>query len=639
MSLIDSKQFFHGFRQFGSRVRIAHKIGYGYFVAISIGFLGSMTGLVIADYYQGQGVEQLADAQRQSQILDRFLSTSERLQIHSLRLVAVLEDSQQLQVEKAQIRLYLTQIQELRLEMGNFIDSQPTWLAAQPSNLKTLLNDYTISLEVYTEQIESNLKFLDPNSLQQEDIERLREQLLNIMQGQEVIKQEQFHRQLLDIINIAQNQERQGGVAMEDAQGLEKLIIVLSALLSIAIAGIIALRTTSAIAHPLEKITHVAQRVTSESNFHLRVFWVSDDEIGILAKSLNQLIQWISSYTQQLEIARQTLEQRVQERTTELALSNQKLQQTLQELGKTQTQMLQSEKMSSLGQMVAGIAHEINNPVSFVYSNIPPAQTYAQDLLGLLELYQQHYPHPPATIESEIEAIDLDFLSQDFPRLLNSMQVGSERIRDIVNSLRTFSRLDEAQLKPVDVHDGLNSTLMILTHRFKQADHSAEIQVIKKYGQLPLVTCYAGQLHQVFINILSNAIDALEEAMESQQWNLGQVQQASSWVNHDSDIEAQLWVSSPCIQISTEVTEANSVVIKITDNGAGITEKLRSNLFDPFFTTKPVGKGTGLGLSISYQIVVDKHGGKLWCQSLPGQGSQFVIEIPLQPTSSLSNRT
>lgn len=324
------------------------------------------------------------------------------------------------------------------------------------------------------------------------------------------------------------------------------------------------------------------------------------------------------------------MEKRVKERTTELEVINHKLQHTLQELRKTQAQMIQSEKMSSLGQMVAGIAHEINNPVSFVYSNIQPAQEYAQDLLGLLELYQQHYAHPPAAIEKEIAAIDLDFLRQDFPQLLNSMQIGSQRISEIVNSLRTFSRLDEAQLKAVNLHDGIDSTLMILAHRFKKTSQHTEIKVVKKYGQLPLVTCYAGALNQVFMNILSNAIDALEEAMEGKQWN-GNVQKASTLVNYDSARESQLWVSSPCIQISTELNEADDlVVIEITDNGVGITEKAHSSIFDPFFTTKPVGKGTGLGLSISYQIVVERHGGKLWCRSLPEQGSQFVIEIPVK---------
>ncbi|MDY7023165.1 MAG: HAMP domain-containing protein, partial [Cyanobacteriota bacterium] len=238
------------------------------------------------------------------------------IKIHSLQLVAALENSQQRQVEKAQMQYYLTQTQQLNQEMGDFIATQPTWLAARPSNLKTLLNDYTLSLEIYTQQIESILNNQELESLQPEDIEKLRKELQNIFQSQEVIKQNYFYKRLLYLIEIAQSQELLGGVAMEEAQGLEKLIIVLSTLVSIAIASIIALRATIAIARPIEEITNTAQRVTSESNFDLRVISMSDDEIGVLANSLNQLIEWVGSYVQQLEHSRQTLEQGVKERTT-----------------------------------------------------------------------------------------------------------------------------------------------------------------------------------------------------------------------------------------------------------------------------------------------------------------------------------
>ena len=624
MFIKDPRQLPLWCKQFGGKIPIAHKIGFGYFIAIGIGFLGSMTGLVIADYYQGQGVEQLADAQKQSQILDSFLSSSERLKIHSLRLVNALDNNQKTKLEKEQIKLNLEHTKKINLEMKQFIASQPTWLAAEPSNLENLLSNYTVNLETYTKQVENELKNLDRESLETGDIQLLKKQILNIMQGEEVVKQEHFHRQLLNIIEVAQSQEQKGGVAMEEAQGLEKLIIVLSALLSVAIAGVIALRTTNAIARPLEEVTNIAQRVTTESNFDLKVTPMSDDEIGALAISLNQLIQWVGSYINQLEIARQTLEQRVQERTIELERSNHKLQQTVQELRKTQSQIIHSEKMSSLGQMVAGVAHEINNPVSFIYSNIQPAQEYAQDLLQLLKLYQQYYPQPPTEIKDEIEAIDLDFLNQDFLRLLNSMEIGAERIREIVNSLRTFSRLDQAQLKAVDIHDGIDSTLMILAHRFKNTSHNSEIKILKNYGNLPLVTCYAGQLNQVFMNLLSNAIDAIEEKNSSEKLHL------------DNDHKTPIWFDHPCIKISTELKNTDFIAIKITDNGSGIKAKVRSQLFDPFFTTKAVGKGTGLGLSISYQIVVERHGGKLSFQSYPGEYTQFVIEIPIQQSQTES---
>ncbi|WP_066376999.1 PAS domain-containing sensor histidine kinase [Anabaena sp. CA = ATCC 33047] len=278
------------------------------------------------------------------------------------------------------------------------------------------------------------------------------------------------------------------------------------------------------------------------------------------------------------------------------------LENALRELQRTQTQLIQSEKMSSLGNMVAGIAHEINNPVNFIHGNLIPASEYAHDLLHLVQLYQIHFPYPPAEIQEVLIDIDFEFLQEDLVKLLTSMRVGTQRIREIVLSLRNFSRLDEAEFKQVDIHEGIDSTLMILQNRLKSKPGHPEILVIKEYGNLPLIDCYPGQLNQVFMNIISNAIDALEDSFIGEQ--------------------AQ-------IHICSEVINSNWVSIKIADNGAGIPVDVVDKLFDPFFTTKSVGKGTGLGLSISYQIVVDRHGGKLSCHSQPGQGAEFMIEIPI----------
>lgn len=288
-----------------------------------------------------------------------------------------------------------------------------------------------------------------------------------------------------------------------------------------------------------------------------------------------------------------------------------KLKQTLSELQQTQTQLIQTEKMSSLGQLVAGIAHEINNPVNFIYGNLEHAHEYTQDLLELLKLYRRLYPEPGLAIEEHIETIDLDFLVEDLPKLLSSMKVGADRIRQIVLSLRNFSRLDEAEMKAVDIHEGIDSTLLILQNRLKAKAENPAIEVVKQYGQLPLVECFVGQLNQVFMNLLSNAIDALH-----------------SYDNQRSLMEIHRNPSK--ITITTEARGAGHVAICIADNGPGMTEAIRARLFDPFFTTKPVGKGTGLGLSISYQIIAEKHKGTLRCVSEPGLGAEFWIEIPLR---------
>ena len=292
-----------------------------------------------------------------------------------------------------------------------------------------------------------------------------------------------------------------------------------------------------------------------------------------------------------------------------------RIAQNLKELQQTQAQLIQTEKMSGLGQLVAGIAHEINNPVNFIYGNLDHATNYTDNLLSLLEIYQQQYSDASPEIAELAEKIDLEFLVEDLPKLLLSMKVGADRIRQIVLSLRNFSRLDESQMKAVDIHEGIDSTLLILQHRLKSSsDSSANIVLVKEYGNLPRVECYAGQLNQVFMNIIGNAIDALE-----------------------SDNLSDRKSVNPQITISTAVGELNrnvpSAVIRIADNGCGISESTRQRIFDPFFTTKPVGKGTGLGLSISYQIVVEKHGGVLKCSSESGKGTEFAIEIPISHLS------
>lgn len=308
----------------------------------------------------------------------------------------------------------------------------------------------------------------------------------------------------------------------------------------------------------------------------------------------------------QIEVTeRQQAESTLRKSQEKLEHQTQALETAFQRLKHTQAQLVQAEKMSSLGQLVAGIAHEINNPVNFIHGNLSHAHAYAEEISTIVEFYRSRHPNLNEAVQAELEDIDIDFLLSDLPKLLSSMQIGTDRIREIVLSLRNFSRLDEAEIKAVHIHQGIDSTLMILQHRLKPTKNHRSITIHKQYSDLPKVRCYAGQLNQVFMNLLSNAIDAVEHKRGKG--------------------EAQ-------ISISTAMLESQMVEIRISDNGTGIDDETRARIFDPFFTTKPIGKGTGLGLSISYQIVVEKHQGSIHCHSQEGQGTEFVIHIPVSQT-------
>lgn len=594
---------------------ISRKISSGYALSIGIAVLGTTIGLVTGNYYQEQAQAQQAITDHQQHLLSELENVVNLIRIHPQRLVGVLGESVWFDYERTKFLGAISQVKELLVELESFTDQHPVELAINTQASKDLVKGYTVNIETYQQLTEILWQQLKPTDLKSTEISAAQQQLLASLRTQSSINTnielDRLTESLTRLKETAEAQHEQASAKVEQAGELRMQIVIVSMMLSVAMAATLAVMTSRAIARPLTSVTELAKAVVQESNFALRSPISTQDEVGSLATSLNQLVQWIGEYTHALEQARHTLEQRVEERTQDLT-------EALQELRQTQSQLIQSEKMSSLGQLVAGIAHEVNNPINFIYGNLKHADEYSQNLVELIQLYRQQYPHPTSVVQTYIEAIDLDFIREDLPKLLASMQMGTERIRQIVLSLRNFSRLDEAEMKPVDIHEGIENTLLILNNRLRQGIH-----LIKEYGDIPLVECYPAQLNQVFMNLIANAIDALEKY---------RLPDARCRTDNSPSSTFDSQISTPAITIRTEQVDQDHVSIQVCDNGSGIPPDIQAKLFDPFFTTKPVGKGTGLGLSICYQII-EKHQGKISVISEAGQGTKFTILLPLKSSA------
>jgi signal transduction histidine kinase len=604
--------------QWFQKLKVGQKISLGYSLTLGLTIVGTTLGVGLTHYYQyvAQAIEE--DSLEEYQLLTRLETDLLQTRSRKHEFIPVLKKPEELKKRYALFLNYYSDFkqvwQEFKNSQGATKSEEEQELPGEVERTREFIEEYTEPTEAYIHQLDKLLQQINLAELKPENINTVRIQIEQFDENPVHSQMDGFLEDLVEIIKFSHREYDSAQTTLETSRKLQLQIIVGTLLFSGLTALVLTIATTQAIARPIQTLTRISQRTIQESNFDLQALIESEDEIGVLASSFNQLITWVKELLQQqqeanekLELINQNLELTVADRTQELNDKNTYLLEIIKELHHTQIQIIQSEKMSALGQMVAGIAHEINNPVSFVYSNLHYLQEYTKSLIQLIYLYQQYYPNSPQVIQEKIDTIELDFLIEDLDKILQSMTVGTTRIQEIVLSLRNFSRLDEAEFKAVDLHEGIDNSLMILQHRLKAQPRRPLIQVIKKYALLPLIECFAGQLNQVFMNLLSNAIDALEESAVKNK-------------------TLSIW-------ITTEVSSENHVLISIADNGSGIAEHIRSRLFDPFFTTKEVGKGTGLGLSISYQIVTEKHGGKIWCESTLGEGTKFMVEIPVNLVS------
>ncbi len=625
----------NSFHKFLNHLNVSQKIGFGYGVAIGIAICGNISGIVTSNYYKSKARQKEQHAHEQVEIVRRLQASILQSRTHQQQFIPLVNQPKDLKDEYSHFLEHAATVRKTWSEIKSFVSHTNTKgedHEAHTDGILNLLQTYRGIPEAYFQEIGSILQKIDSSSNldSPEKIANAQKLLLDFTNSPLALKFDGISDDLTGIVKISDLHYIEAEEFIKNTERIKFWIAFVSISLSTTLAILFAYYISTSISRPLKDLTHIAKEVTQKSNFELQASTNTADEVGVLATSFNQMIFKVKELlaeqintNQKLESYNDNLEEKVEKRTQELIEKNSILEKTLRELKKTQGQLIQNEKMSSLGQLVAGIAHEINNPVNFIHGNLSHADEYIQDLLGLVEIYQEEYPEPTTKVQEEVESIDLDFLNEDLPKLLTSMKVGSLRIREIIKSLRNFSRLDESEYKQADIHEGIDSTLMILQNRLKVKPEYSGIEIIKEYGELPLVECYPSQLNQVFMNLIGNAIDALDEYQQKSK-------QGKSMGLSTGDVKA----TKRQIRIYTQTLDSESVTICIADNGPGIPKEIISRLFDPFFTTKEVGKGTGLGLAISHQIIVEKHNGKLECLSRLGQGTEFIIKIPIKQVTT-----
>ncbi|RAM50555.1 MAG: histidine kinase [Hapalosiphonaceae cyanobacterium JJU2] len=545
------------------RLSIRQKIILGYGLTLGVAVLGTTAGLLVGKNHFQQARYQMMMADEESHLFSTLQGELLEIQAYQQEIIPLLKKAPILLQKTSELKTNLAEAEKLFSQLEEL--SQST----SQKELQALIKQNHGKIKLYFQEFQKLVGEILLLASQPQEAAKSEKLIQQFSQSQTALDFYEFTHELNKFTKTVREHQEEADQALNQATVLQAQIIIGSILLSTAIATILALYTSTIIVRPLQTLTQVAQKVTQQRNFDLQAFVTTKDEVGTLADSLNKLIQQV----QYLLKAQNT---------------------------EAEERLIQSEKLSSLGRMIAGIAHEINNPVNFIYGNLGSAKTYINDLFDLLQTYKTEFPHPNEVIQAKEEEIDFDFIAEDLPKLLKSMEFGAERTREIIRSLKDFSRLDSSEVQSVNLHACIDSTLLILQNRLKKG-----IKVVCNYGEIQPITGYTGLLYQVFMNLLINAIDALEDKM------------------------AQDRQFVPVITISTEFMNSNWVVVRIADNGPGIPKENQDKIFETFFTTKPRGLGTGLGLAITHQIIVEKHGGKLTCNSKLNSGTEFAIALPV----------